>query len=137
VCLAVPFYCLPAPSRHPASAPAATTTTIAPPQGDWGTQFGMLIQYMAEKREGGLNAATDEDVADLQVGAAAGGWLAGWLGGWVGGCWWVGAGGWFCQVGAAVSLCFLSRQRAGGRCQSQAADMAGAAATVNRRVVLS
>ncbi|KAI7841040.1 hypothetical protein COHA_005268 [Chlorella ohadii] len=35
--------------------------------GDWGTQFGMLIQYMAEKREGGLNAATDEDVADLQV----------------------------------------------------------------------
>jgi hypothetical protein len=29
----------------------------------------MLIQYMAEKREGGLNAATDEDVADLQVGA--------------------------------------------------------------------
>lgn len=36
-------------------------------QGDWGTQFGMLIQYMAEKREGGLNAATDEDVADLQV----------------------------------------------------------------------
>lgn len=37
-------------------------------QGDWGTQFGMLIQYMAEKRPGGLNAATDEDVADLQVG---------------------------------------------------------------------
>lgn len=36
-------------------------------QGDWGTQFGMLIQYMAEKRPGGLNAATDEDVADLQV----------------------------------------------------------------------
>lgn len=35
--------------------------------GDWGTQFGMLIQYMAEKRPGGLNAATDEDVADLQV----------------------------------------------------------------------
>jgi arginyl-tRNA synthetase len=35
--------------------------------GDWGTQFGMLIQFMAEKREGGLNASTDEDVADLQV----------------------------------------------------------------------
>lgn len=30
----------------------------------------MLIQYMAEKRPEGLNAATDEDVADLQVGAA-------------------------------------------------------------------
>jgi arginyl-tRNA synthetase len=35
--------------------------------GDWGTQFGMLIQYMAEKRPGGLNATSDEDVADLQV----------------------------------------------------------------------
>lgn len=35
--------------------------------GDWGTQFGMLIQYMAEKRPEGLNAASDEDVADLQV----------------------------------------------------------------------
>lgn len=35
--------------------------------GDWGTQFGMLIQFMAEKREGGINASTDEDVADLQV----------------------------------------------------------------------
>lgn len=36
-------------------------------QGDWGTQFGMLIQYMAEKRPEGLNATSDEDVADLQV----------------------------------------------------------------------
>jgi arginyl-tRNA synthetase len=35
--------------------------------GDWGTQFGMLIQYISEKRPEGLNAATDEDVADLQV----------------------------------------------------------------------
>ncbi|KAI3424703.1 hypothetical protein D9Q98_008093 [Chlorella vulgaris] len=35
--------------------------------GDWGTQFGMLIQYIAEKRPEGLNAASDEDVADLQV----------------------------------------------------------------------
>jgi arginyl-tRNA synthetase len=35
--------------------------------GDWGTQFGMLIQYMAEKREGGLEATSEEDVADLQV----------------------------------------------------------------------
>lgn len=35
--------------------------------GDWGTQFGMLIQYIGEKREGGLDASTDEDVADLQV----------------------------------------------------------------------
>ena len=35
--------------------------------GDWGTQFGMLIQYITEKRPEGLNAATDEDVADLQI----------------------------------------------------------------------
>lgn len=35
--------------------------------GDWGTQFGMLIQFMEEKRPGGLNAVQDEDVADLQV----------------------------------------------------------------------
>lgn len=35
--------------------------------GDWGTQFGMLIQYIAEKRPGGLEASTEEDVADLQV----------------------------------------------------------------------
>ena len=38
-----------------------------PSQGDWGTQFGMLIQYIAEKRPEGLNAASDEDVQDLQV----------------------------------------------------------------------
>jgi hypothetical protein len=37
--------------------------------GDWGTQFGMLIQYMAEKRTEGLGGegGRDEDVADLQV----------------------------------------------------------------------
>lgn len=35
--------------------------------GDWGTQFGMLIQYIAEKRAGGLAAQEEEDVADLQV----------------------------------------------------------------------
>lgn len=35
--------------------------------GDWGTQFGMLIQNIAELREGGLDAAQDEDVADLQA----------------------------------------------------------------------
>jgi hypothetical protein len=30
----------------------------------------MLIQFIGEKRPEGLNAATDEDVADLQVRAA-------------------------------------------------------------------
>ncbi len=35
--------------------------------GDWGTQFGMLIQFIGEKRPEGLNAASNEDVADLQV----------------------------------------------------------------------
>lgn len=35
--------------------------------GDWGTQFGMLIQYISEKRPEGLNAASDEDVSDLQI----------------------------------------------------------------------
>ncbi len=35
--------------------------------GDWGTQFGRLIMYMSEMRDGGLNATQDEDVADLQV----------------------------------------------------------------------
>lgn len=34
--------------------------------GDWGTQFGMLIQHMAELRPEGLAATRDEDVADLQ-----------------------------------------------------------------------
>jgi arginyl-tRNA synthetase len=34
--------------------------------GDWGTQFGMLIQHMAELRPEGLAASRDEDVADLQ-----------------------------------------------------------------------
>lgn len=35
--------------------------------GDWGTQFGMLIEHMAELRTGGLAESCDEDVADLQV----------------------------------------------------------------------
>lgn len=35
--------------------------------GDWGTQFGMLIQYMAEKHEEGLKASSADEVADLQV----------------------------------------------------------------------
>lgn len=36
--------------------------------GDWGTQFGMLIQHMAESRPEGLGeeGGKDEDVADLQ-----------------------------------------------------------------------
>ncbi|GMH37395.1 hypothetical protein BSKO_05268 [Bryopsis sp. KO-2023] len=36
--------------------------------GDWGTQFGMLIEYMAEKRPEGLGkeGGKEEDVADLQ-----------------------------------------------------------------------
>ena len=36
-------------------------------QGDWGTQFGMLIQHIAETREGGLQGTTTEDVSDLQA----------------------------------------------------------------------
>lgn len=38
--------------------------------GDWGTQFGMLIQHMTEQRPDGLGAegGKEEDVADLQVG---------------------------------------------------------------------
>ncbi len=47
--------------------PAFLPIFVTPLQGDWGTQFGMLIQYIAEKRPEGLNAASDEDVADLQV----------------------------------------------------------------------
>ena len=36
--------------------------------GDWGTQFGMLIQYMKEEREGGLGAdGKDEAVSDLMA----------------------------------------------------------------------
>lgn len=65
-------------STAPSLPPPASLPSLPPcpsKQGDWGTQFGMLIQFMAEKRPGGLNAATDEDVADLQVRAA---WAAGW-----------------------------------------------------------
>lgn len=36
-------------------------------QGDWGTQFGMLIQNIAETRPGGLQGTTTEDVSDLQA----------------------------------------------------------------------
>jgi len=37
-------------------------------QGDWGTQFGMLIQHLDDSREGGLaGGGADEDVKDLQV----------------------------------------------------------------------
>lgn len=36
-------------------------------QGDWGTQFGMLIQHIAETRPGGLQGTTTEDVSDLQA----------------------------------------------------------------------
>ena len=39
-------------------------------QGDWGTQFGMLIQHISESREGGLTGSggtTVEEVADLQA----------------------------------------------------------------------
>ncbi len=40
--------------------------------GDWGTQFGMLIEHMADTRRarlaaGGEDKDMDEDVADLQV----------------------------------------------------------------------
>jgi arginyl-tRNA synthetase len=36
--------------------------------GDWGTQFGMLIQYMAEEREEGLGAdGQEESVSDLMA----------------------------------------------------------------------
>ena len=33
-------------------------------QGDWGTQFGMLIQFLAEEAPGGL---TDPSIADLEL----------------------------------------------------------------------
>ena len=33
-------------------------------QGDWGTQFGMLIQFLAEAGPGGL---TDPAIADLEL----------------------------------------------------------------------
>lgn len=33
-------------------------------QGDWGTQFGMLIQFLAEQGSGGL---TDPAIADLEL----------------------------------------------------------------------
>ncbi|KAK9845941.1 hypothetical protein WJX81_006549 [Elliptochloris bilobata] len=36
--------------------------------GDWGTQFGMLIQHLDDRREGGLaGGAAEEDVKDLQA----------------------------------------------------------------------
>ncbi len=47
--------------------------------GDWGTQFGMLIEHMADVRKarvasGGEDRDSDEDVSDLQVGSAGRGW---------------------------------------------------------------
>ncbi len=38
-------------------------------QGDWGTQFGMLIQYIAESRPGGINDTNieHEDLSELQA----------------------------------------------------------------------
>ena len=36
-------------------------------QGDWGTQFGMLIQHISETHEGGLEAIGSADVSDLEV----------------------------------------------------------------------
>ena len=42
-------------------------TSMPAVQGDWGTQFGMLIQQIAETREGGLEAISDADVSDLEV----------------------------------------------------------------------
>ncbi len=35
--------------------------------GDWGTQFGMLIQHMAEQKERGEGKDGDEDVSDLML----------------------------------------------------------------------
>lgn len=41
---------------------------LSPAQGDWGTQFGMLIQHISETREGGLaSEALDEDVSNLEL----------------------------------------------------------------------
>lgn len=47
--------------------------------GDWGTQFGMLIEHMADMRKqrvaaGGEDRDLDEDVSDLQVCWGRGGW---------------------------------------------------------------
>lgn len=43
-------------------------TNLAHAQGDWGTQFGMLIQHLDDSRDGGLaGGAADEDVKDLQA----------------------------------------------------------------------
>ena len=39
-----------------------------PGQGDWGTQFGMLIQHLEETRDGGLDGLKgDEAISDLQA----------------------------------------------------------------------
>jgi arginyl-tRNA synthetase len=35
--------------------------------GDWGTQFGMLIQYMREEADGGLAGASGRDGGDLMA----------------------------------------------------------------------
>ena len=48
---------------------AATVLAVlfAACQGDWGTQFGMLIQYMSEMRPGGLDTVEEEDISDMQA----------------------------------------------------------------------
>lgn len=43
-----------------------TTDAVIPHvQGDWGTQFGMLIEHIADTRNG-LTGTTTEEVSDLQ-----------------------------------------------------------------------
>ena len=48
--------------------PRHASNVVLHAQGDWGTQFGMLIQHLDDSREGGLaGGAADEDVKDLQA----------------------------------------------------------------------
>ena len=47
--------------------PKVSSNTFPPlSQGDWGTQFGMLIQNIKESRENGLAGTTVEEVSNLQ-----------------------------------------------------------------------
>lgn len=57
---------------HDTSAQSGSSEMVhcfADMQGDWGTQFGMLIQFMSESRSGGLADPTIAELAisDLQV----------------------------------------------------------------------